>query len=447
MKKRGLNLTFKFSNRILYSLIAFFILAIIGVGVYAATSGATGIKPTPVGHLIEELEKCGNGEILQMAPDGTAWTCAAAGSGGIGTLSLYGATANGAEQDVLRTYQTTGSGGYIFMKFRDSIDSGLIGAYNAAGTATNGGWRNLILNEGAGNVGIGTTTPGAKLQVTGTRSSNVGVTTAAAKIGGADVHLYTNAMDADPWSVWMQVFNDAGDPLPLALNPTGGNVGIGTTNPTAKLDVNGNANVNGNLNVGGNININSIGGVRFMQGAVVVTSVVCDSSGHVIAGRGIGSSNGCPIIYSGKTFDQCTSAGGSVMNLLTSVDGSTSDKVCAFAATSKAVNGGCPAGWSLYFNQGQLQSLMGDRYGPTTWPSIMSAEATAHGCAASSCSTGSTWTGSNYNNYEFATWNNLWQGTSLPTCRIPAVDWSSTTGCVTVYGGDGDALLSGVACV
>jgi hypothetical protein len=33
-----------------------------------------------------------------------------------------------------------------------------------------------------------------------------------------------------------------------------GNVGIGTTTPTAKLDVNGNTNVAGNINVTGNIN-------------------------------------------------------------------------------------------------------------------------------------------------------------------------------------------------
>ena len=89
-----------------------------------------------------------------------------------------------------------------------------------------------------GNVGIGTTGPGATLSVHGTRSSTVSTTTAVSKIGGGDVFLYTNAMNSDPWSVWMQVFNDAGSSLPLVLNPSGGNVGIGTTDPgTNKLEV------------------------------------------------------------------------------------------------------------------------------------------------------------------------------------------------------------------
>jgi len=96
----------------------------------------------------------------------------------------------------------------------------------------------LLYTDTAGNkVGIGTTSPGARLSVSGIRSSTVSTTTAVSKIGGDDVHLYTNAMDSGPWSVWMQVLNDAGDPLPLVLNPSGGKVGIGTMSPGAGLDV------------------------------------------------------------------------------------------------------------------------------------------------------------------------------------------------------------------
>jgi len=57
------------------------------------------------------------------------------------------------------------------------------------------------------------------------------------KIGGGDVFLYTNAMNFDPWGVWMQVLNDAGSSFPLVLNPSGGNVGIGTTSPTEQFSV------------------------------------------------------------------------------------------------------------------------------------------------------------------------------------------------------------------
>jgi len=47
-------------------------------------------------------------------------------------------------------------------------------------------------------------------------------------------------MNFDPWGVWMQVLNDAGSSFPLVLNPSGGNVGIGTTSPSEKLYVVGN---------------------------------------------------------------------------------------------------------------------------------------------------------------------------------------------------------------
>jgi len=108
--------------------------------------------------------------------------------------------------------------------------------YNAGSPVT----RVHIANDG--NVGIGTTAPGANLSVHGTRSSTVSKTTAVSKIGGDDVFLYTNAMLLSPWGVWMQVLNDAGNPFPLALNPSGGNVGIGTTSPGAQLEVASTAN-------------------------------------------------------------------------------------------------------------------------------------------------------------------------------------------------------------
>ncbi len=50
-----------------------------------------------------------------------------------------------------------------------------------------------------------------------------------------------------------------GGALPLILNPIGGNVGIATGTPQAKLDVNGNALITGNLNINsGNLNVSNI---------------------------------------------------------------------------------------------------------------------------------------------------------------------------------------------
>lgn len=88
----------------------------------------------------------------------------------------------------------------------------------------------LIVKGGTGNVGIGTTTPAAKLDVNGV------VNATGYTVNGAPLSS----------SQWTTRGSN------ISLNS--GNVGIGTTTPSAKLDVNGNANVTGDINIAGNIN-------------------------------------------------------------------------------------------------------------------------------------------------------------------------------------------------
>lgn len=98
-----------------------------------------------------------------------------------------------------------------------------------------------------GNVGVGTTSPNAKLEVSGTRSNTIGLNSAVSKVGGSDVFLYTGALAGSPnYGVWMQTMRIS-DALtfPLSLNPNGGNVGIGTNNPQAQLDLAGNMRISG----------------------------------------------------------------------------------------------------------------------------------------------------------------------------------------------------------
>ena len=97
-----------------------------------------------------------------------------------------------------------------------------------------------------GNVGIGTTSPLARLDVQGTGAAPLtshGTTTAImrTRATNTNVVLDQGALPSSPWSYWMQVSDSTnlGLEYPLALNPNGGNVGIGTTNPGATLDVNG----------------------------------------------------------------------------------------------------------------------------------------------------------------------------------------------------------------
>jgi hypothetical protein len=86
------------------------------------------------------------------------------------------------------------------------------------------------------NVGIGTTTPAASLTVTsGTDDAKVKIDSNGGSVGTIDATANTN----DATGRW------------LSINPSGGNVGIGTTTPTNTLDVNGDINATGKLRLGG----------------------------------------------------------------------------------------------------------------------------------------------------------------------------------------------------
>ena len=91
-----------------------------------------------------------------------------------------------------------------------------------------------------GNVGIGETSPKAKLNVTGTSlnpvipiaSSSGGIVRIESGNGG--VGLDIGAQSSAPYSMWMQVgntSNDSSSVYPILLNPLGGDVGIGTISP------------------------------------------------------------------------------------------------------------------------------------------------------------------------------------------------------------------------
>jgi hypothetical protein len=103
-----------------------------------------------------------------------------------------------------------------------------------------------------GSVGIGTASPSAKLQVFGTSAAPSVSGTFQGSIfsikGSSTVSLDMGTTGASGYYAWMQA-HDAGNGVnyKLAINPLGGNVGIGTTSPTDKLDVAGALRLTSNI--------------------------------------------------------------------------------------------------------------------------------------------------------------------------------------------------------
>jgi hypothetical protein len=92
-------------------------------------------------------------------------------------------------------------------------------------------------------LGIGTSSPAAKLDVKKTSNDTISRTNAVGGFGDWDslgAGLLMQQTLSSPYGFALQAANAANSvQFPLLLNPSGGNVGIGTSSPGAKLEVNG----------------------------------------------------------------------------------------------------------------------------------------------------------------------------------------------------------------
>ena len=208
-------------------------------------------------------------------------TLGIAGAVDIGGAVGIGTTTPATQLDVMGTtgIKSSSSGTWIAGNFGNNIyntnrvvmgyygDAATIGAHNY----TLNSWANISINPGGGNVGIGTTNPTNKLDVIGnasvTGTMGIGTNTPATQLevkgttgikssssgtwiaGNFGDNTNTNnrvVMGYQSGAATIAGNNNAlTNWANLAINPGGGNVGIGTTNPTNKLEVIGNTKTDG----------------------------------------------------------------------------------------------------------------------------------------------------------------------------------------------------------
>ncbi len=180
----------------------------------------------------------------------------AGGAVGSGVAKVVNVGTGGASNS--RTLITVGSAtaGAISTVTIPSPTNLLIGSATSTGTAS----QPLQVSGGAyvsGSVGIGTTNPTSKLSVVGD-GNFTGVVTATSFRGdgsqltgisaSGSVSISTNTTNSNlliPYATSFGSTTGLGATSLLVYNPSSGNAGIGTTNPTSKLSVVGDANFTG----------------------------------------------------------------------------------------------------------------------------------------------------------------------------------------------------------
>jgi hypothetical protein len=171
-----------------------------------------------------------------------------AGNLGLGTsspsarLSVVGAAGTNLVSTLTSAVNT---GSYIGFLDTTTTDRPLIGALGDNFVARTLGVERMRLDT-AGNLGIGTTSPSGRLHVeAGSVTQNLiaptgnGTFRMADSPGGANRKEFTIILDNANNRVDIQAVQQGIASRDITINGTGGNVGIGTTAPAARLNVNG----------------------------------------------------------------------------------------------------------------------------------------------------------------------------------------------------------------
>ena len=187
------------------------------------------------------------------------------------SLQGWVATTDGADPFAMTSGETT-----------KNVYMGIIGAQymnQNRFSIIQGGQERLTVNltqtgSGAvsGNVGIGTSLPNSKLTVSGpsTAASNTASQAIVDIVGSSTAHLLMGTASASPYGAWI---NTDATGQPLVLQGPGGNVGIGTTTPDAKLHIYGSASLS-EMYLGEDAAADKAGILKYTQGNGSGTGVV-----------------------------------------------------------------------------------------------------------------------------------------------------------------------------
>ena len=248
------------------------------VAMFIASSGNVGIGTTTPGYKLDIYGPPGSYPGRVATPDG---------------YLLFGPANAGWSHfttDRARFYFNTGI----------TVETGNIGSYAQDLNLQTSGTTRLTINNSTGNVGIGTASPGFKLEVRSTIPGQAAYIRSDAT-SGTNYGLDAEAMGSATTNIggYFAAANAANN-YAIIVPPGFGNVGIGTTTPAQKLSVAGNINVIASATEPGNITLTGTINAKYQDVAEWVPSSEQITTGTVVV---LDSTKSNQVVRSTQSYD------------------------------------------------------------------------------------------------------------------------------------------------